>query len=194
MLEILVIAIVLVTLAAKKGRRRRGRSMGKYMRGSIDEEFSLGTLAAKTLASTLFDEVVTETTLVSSIVATWALANVTPIANQGPVLVGVAHSDYTDPEIEEFIEATGSWSPADMIQQEISKRKIRRIGIFILFVEATPLTINTLNNGRPIKTKLNWTLNTGQTLRLWAYNLGSAAFATTTPNVDAQGHANLWRQ
>ncbi len=166
--------------------------MANYIRGSVDEELGIGTLAAKTLVSTGFDESVLETTLVSSIVATYALSNVTPIANQGPLLVGIAHGDYSDVEIEQVIEATASWGKTDLIAQEVSKRKIRRIGIFDRISESTPLLVTTLNNGRPIKSKLNWTLQTGQTLKLWAYNLGTAAYATTAPNIDLQGHANLW--
>ncbi len=33
---------------------------------------------------------------------------------------------------------------------------------------------------------------TGQTVNLWVYNMGSAAFATTDPNVHVQGKANLF--
>ncbi len=183
-----------VLVAAALAKRGKGsgkrRPMGRYLRGSVDDELSLGTLATKTAIEQQFDETVNERTLVSSLVATWTMSNWTPIAAAGPILVGVAHSDYALSEIEAFIEATGSWNEGDMIQQEIAKRKIRRIGIFDSPLAATDSAV--LNDGKPIKTKMNWILLQGQTLNMWAYNLGTASIATTVPLIHAEGHANLW--
>ncbi len=162
------------------------------MKGVVDEEVPLGALAAKTLISAVFDETVLEKTRISSIVATWALNNWTPLAERGPIQVGLAHSDYSDAEVEEWIENAGSWNRGDKVSQEIARRLVRSVGIF----DAASLAAGdaVLNDGRPIKTKLNWTLITGQTLRLWAYNLGVVAVGTTDPNVLLSGHANLWGQ
>ncbi len=49
-----------------------------------------------------------------------------------------------------------------------------------------------LNDGKPIKTKLNWILQEGQTLAFVGYNMGSVQVQTTTPDVRILGHANLW--
>lgn len=186
MLEALVLIIAVIAMAKGKPRRK----MGRYIRGTVDDEVNLGTLAGSTLVSALFGNVVNERTLVSSLVAAWSLVTVTPVAGVGPVMCGVAHSDYTDAEIEAVIEATGSWNEGDLVAQEIGRRKVRRIGIF-----DTPQAVEdavSLNDGKAIKTKLNWILLQGQSLRLWAYNMGGSAFATTTPVVRAQGHANLF--
>ncbi len=165
--------------------------MGRYLRGNVDEFMQLGTLAAVTLLSALFDETVDEKTLVSSIVATWTLGNWTPIANAGPIMFGVAHSDYTDAEIEAYIEATSSWNRSDLLAtREVAKRLIRRIGQFQAPTAVEQVAV--INDGRPVKTKLNWRMQEGQTLRLWAYNTGGAAIATTDPLVRCNGHANLW--
>ncbi len=163
--------------------------MGKYIRGNIAENLALGTLAANSLISGVTDSVV-ERTLLSSVVATYSLAGATPLENVGPILVGLAHSDYTDAEIEAWVELQTGWSEADLSAREIADRKIRRVGLFDEPSSAT--TSIALNEGRPIKTKLNWILNTGQSLRIWAYNTGTGAFATTDPNMHTQGHANLW--
>ncbi len=184
MLEILVISIVLLIGLAKRGRSS-GRKMGRYIKGGVNETLSLGTLAATTLVGVDFDEAVNERTLVSSIVATWALSDTTIAANRGPVLVGVAHSDYTDAEIEAVIELTDSWDEGNKTQQEIAKRLVRKIGTLTADGQ-----IAVLNDGRPIKTKLNWILNQGQTLRLWAYNTGTAALDAGAVRIE--GHANLW--
>ncbi len=163
--------------------------MGRYIRGGVDEVLSLGTLAGLTLVATPFDEVVRERTLISSLVATYAMSDMTLGASIGPIMVGIAHSDYTDAEIEEVIEMTDSWDEGNLVEQELSKRKIRRIGIFDLDGSGSDTV---LNDGKPVKTKLNWILNSAQSLRLWAYNMGANALATTVPVVRIQGHANLW--
>ncbi len=170
--------------------RKTPRKMGRYIKGDVEENLDLGTLAAATLVSALFDSVVDDRTLVSSIVATWSMTNFTPIAEVGPIVVGVAHSDYSDAEIEAWLEATGSWNEGDKVAQEVTKRLIRKIGVFAESESA--LIGETLNEGKAIRTRLNWMLAEGQTLRLWAYNSGSAAVATTDPNVRLSGHANLW--
>ncbi len=177
-------------MAKKTGHRKR-RMRGSYVRGNINEQLDLGTLAAKDLIKADFDEVAVEKTFVSSIVATYIIVEFTEAVGDGPISVGIAHSDYTDSEIEGFIEATGSWDPGDKIQQEIGKRLIRRIGMFNPRTDAL-LGTSRLNDGEPIKTKLNWTLTTGKTLSLWAYNHGTSALATTDPEVIMEGHANLW--
>ncbi len=105
-------------------------------------------------------------------------------------MVGIAHSDYSDAEIQAVIDQTLSWNEGDKVGQEVAKRLVRRIGQF--GQPGDSLAPVVLNDGKEIKTKLNWILLQGQTLKLWAYNLGTGAVATTTPIVTAQGHANLW--
>ncbi len=176
----------------KKPQRRR-RNMGQYIRGNIDENLLLGTLATKTLISDDWDEQVQERALISSIVATWSLDQVT--SPQGPILFGVAHSDYTAAEIEEVIENAGSWSVGDKVNQEISKRLVREIGTLQADSESSSgPTDYKFNNGRMMKTKLNWMLETGQTLKMWAYNLSASPLATTDPALRANGHANIWQK
>ncbi len=165
--------------------------MKKYVRGQVDENLSIGTLAARTLVAQQFDETPQEEMFVSSIEASYSMSFATPGANIGPLLVGIAHSDYTAAEVEEFIENTGSWAVGDQIAQEVGRRKIRIIGTFR--DQGGNLDSYALNEGRPIKTKLGWNIITGQSLDVWAYNLGSAAYATTVPEVHVEGHVNLWR-
>ncbi len=163
--------------------------MRRYIRGSVDENKLLGTLGTKVLISDTWDEVVDEKTLISSIVAAWTLDNLT--SPQGPILFGVAHSDYSDAEIEEYIENTGSWNEGNKVSQEISKRQVRVIGTFVGTQLAGAADVE-INDGKPVKTKLNWVLTTGDTLKMWAYNLSASPLATTDPAMRANGHANLW--
>ncbi len=166
--------------------------MGRYLRGNIDEQLSLGTLAAQAAVLAAFDETVNERTLVSSLVASWSMNNFTQGDGIGLIYFGVAHSDYTAAEIEEWIETVGSWNEGDVVEtREVGKRLIRQIGIF----EAVPgggIGTVALREGAPVKTKLNWILNQGQTIDMWAYNTGGNPVGTTVPVMRAQGHANLW--
>lgn len=126
----------------------------------------------------------------SSIVASWTLSNFTPVVNSGPLAVGYCHSDYSTPELEQYLENVDSWNEGNLVQQEIGRRKIRLVGIFEAPTAATESTV--LNDGKPIKTKLNWLLSAGQTVNLFTYNLGSGSVSTTIPKVAVRGHANLW--
>ncbi len=169
----------------------RKRNMGKYIKGNVDEQSELGALAGKTLISTNFDEVTREAARISSLVASWALEGFTVGPDDGPILVGVAHSDYTDAEIEQVIENSGAWDLGNKIAQEQAKRLVRRVGMFRVSGQATG--IMTLNEGQPIKTKLNWQLNTGATLKVWGYNTGSGTLITGAV-IALQGHVNLWQK
>ncbi len=166
--------------------------MGKYVKGNVDEAIALGTLAGKDALKQDFGEVMVDPGLISSILATWAMEGFTPAAGDGPVRVGVAHSDYSAAEIEEWIENAQSWDLGDKIGQEVGKRLIREIGVF-----RSPNPVGnvggpqTLNEGRPIKTKLNWRMTTGDTIAVWAYNSGGGNLGTGAI-VHASGHANIF--
>ncbi len=177
------------TCMAKRGKSRK--NFGAYMKGAVEEELALSTLGARVLISDIFDSTVTEKTRVSSVKAIWSMSGFTAASGDGPIVVGVAHSDYSDSEIELAIEQTGSWSQGDKIAREVAQRLVRVIGVFRTNIADAALGNYRLNEGKPITTKLNWTLITGQSLRLWAYNQGSSAL-TTGVFVRCLGHANLW--
>ncbi len=165
--------------------------MGRYIRGNVDEELALGGLTAKDVVGVVMDEVVDDRTLVSSIVATYSITNLTDTPSMGPIVVGIAHSDYSDPEVEAYLEQTGQWNESDLIAtREVSRRLIRRVGAFSTDPSANTTLV--LNDGKPIRTKLNWLLAEGQTLRLWCYNSGTVDVGTTTPVIHVNGHVNLW--
>ncbi len=165
--------------------------MSRYVRGNVDEQQLLGTLGAKVVISGNFSETVVQTTLATSLVANWSMQDYTFAQGDGPIMVGVAHSDYTSAEIEAFIENNASWDIGDMIGQEVGKRLIRIVGTFSGF-DANVGAASALNDGKPIKTKLNWKLAIGDTLKVWAYNLGTSALATTDPFVSVEGHLNMF--
>ncbi len=164
--------------------------MGRYIRGNLAIDTSLGTLAAKTAILGASDTVI-DRTLVSSVVATYSISNLTAAAGDGPIQVGVAHGDYTLAQIEEYLELATSWNETDLIDKEVQSRKIRRIGVFDS-PQSGSSGAYSLNDGKAITTKLNWIMTNGQGLNFFFYNLGTSALATTSPNVNVNGHANLW--
>lgn len=193
----LIYLLVIMVIAVVGGsnlmaRHRRRRNFGNYINGQIDVDLGLGTLAAKTLVSATFSESVVDTTRISSIVCTHTVSDFTPGANIGPIIFGVAHSDYTDAEIEQWVEDAGSWDIGNKIAKEIRSRLVRQIGVFDDPASATVST--RINDGKPVRTKLNWLLAEGDTLKFWVYNTGNAAVATTVPNYHAFGKANLWQK
>ncbi len=167
-----------MTIMARKPYRGRA-----FLKGKINESLALSTLASATLIGDTWDDTVNERTLVTSIVANWMLDDAT--VNEGPIVFGVAHADYTDAEIEAWIETLNTWNEGNLISKEIANRKIRQIGTFSLAESDEQF-----NNGLPVKTKLNWVILQAQGLRMWAYNRGGAVM-TTGAVLRAEGHANL---
>ncbi len=107
-------------------KRRGGTKFRRYIRGIVNVEKDAGALTTKNVASGNFPEVVTERCWISSIDAVWTLMHHTKVADAGPLLIGIAHSDYTEAEVEEFLENVNSWDQSDKVQsREISKRFIR---------------------------------------------------------------------
>jgi len=172
---------------AKHGRRRKFR---RYIRGNIDHDFTLGTLGGNTLIGSDLPDSVTESTWCSSVKATWSLGDFVTADNVGPILVGWAISDYTDGEIEAWLESTSSWEIGNLVAQEVGRRKCRIVGTFEQLTGETTQAAHPLNDGRPITTKLGWNLTTGDTLKAWAFNEGIVSL--TSAVVHVHGHANLW--
>jgi len=158
------------------------RTRQKLLKGVVDEALVVGALAATTLIGGAYDDSVGQRSFLISHHARWGIRDTTAL--EGPLMVGFAHSDYTDAEVEEFIENQGSWDEGDLIGQEVGKRLIRIVGLFPAIAQDM-----VLNNGVVIKTKCGWVLNSGDSLRAWAYNL-SGAVLTTGSVVVIEG--NVW--
>lgn len=151
----------------------RRRKSGGVIPLKVDGEINLGTLADEDVLSVTLPTTVSKDTFLVSADIVWARRNAT--VGEGPVLVGMAHSDYTDAEIEEAIEATGSWDQSDKIAQEQARRLVRQAGGF---QGDTTTTDEILNNGNPKRTKLRFVVQNGKTLKMWAKNKSGAALTT----------------
>ncbi len=168
-------------MAKNRKGRRRGRN---WLKGTVLEGLALGTLATSTLVSADMSAV-NERTYAASAWLLWSMRGAT--AGEGPVRVGLAHSDYSDAEIEEYLEATDSWNEGNLVAREVASRKIREVGIF-----SNEGTDEVLNDGKMLKTVLRWILLQGQTITIWAYNASGTNPLTTGQVVGAAGH--IWLQ
>ncbi len=90
---------------------------------------------------------------------------------------GFAHSDYTDAEIEECLEASGAIDQGDKVAQEQANRLVRTVGTFA-GVMNTANAGAPFNDGRPVKTRLNWLMGIGDTVKLWIRNSTGTIYTT----------------
>ncbi len=100
---------------------------------------------------------------------------------------GVAHSDYTAAEIEEALEATASMDVGNKVEQERANRLVRSIGM----INGQGLIGSGLifNDGKPVKTRLNWLLSIGDTLDVWVRNASGVVY---TAGAQLVGNGHLW--
>ncbi len=153
-------------------KRRRARR--RLFVPRVTASHALGALASNDLSLTAFPTALDQEAWAISMDVVTNLHGLT--AGEGPVVVGVAHGDYSAAEIEEWFEAGGSWAKADQVTGEQARRKCRVIGTFAQFNQ--PGTDATLNNGNPKRVKLGFMIEDGQTLSLWVYNESSATLTT----------------
>ncbi len=158
------------------------KSMKGYKKLQIADALTLGALASGDVVSEALPSVLTQDRRISSVQLLWGVRGLT--AGEGPIDAGVAHGDYSAAEIEECLEATGSWSDTDKVAGEQANRLVRRIVTF-----SGEAADEVANDGKPIKTKLNWRIPDGSTLTVWCRNR-SGAVLTTGGVIVADGHAN----
>ncbi len=184
MLEILVVMAVLAILMAKHGRGGRKRSMAGYRKLPFQLRQGIGGIADDAFAGFNLGDSVSEKTWVSSVKAVYGLQDFT--VGEGPVVLVVAHSDYSDTEVAEAIEADTAWDTGNLVAREQATRKVRVIGTFTLTDQGEEV----LNDGRNITTKLGWMLETGQTIQYGIFAAGGAV--TTGAAITCTGYANGW--
>lgn len=114
-----------------------------------------------------------------SVNGSWNLTGLT--GGEGPITVGYAFSDYSVTEIKESLEAIASINLGDKIAQEKANRLVRVVG---MLNEAQ----DELNDGKPLKTRLNWLIPIGKSVNVFAYNEG--AQLTTGASVNMTG--DMW--
>ena len=149
---------------------------------------AIGALATKDVTAGSIGAAPTGTLRCMSIDWTYTISNI-GASDDDTFEFGVAHSDYSAAEIEEALEASGSMDIGDKVAQEQANRLVRHIGTVSGALAGAAGGGANFNDGRPMKTKLNWLLSIGDTLNLWVRN-GSATVYTTGASLQVVG--NMW--
>ncbi len=163
-------------MAKKRSRTRRKFNLRRVRLTPTLPLGALATVTAITIATTGNADGAYRCV---SIKGTWIMKELT--TDEGPVIVGFAHSDYTVAEIKEAIEASASISVGNKVEQERANRLVRQVGIF--------MENGALNDGEPISTKLNWLIPIGKEVNVFAYNDDTVILATGS-RVNFNG--NMW--
>ncbi len=162
---------------AKNTRKPRRRFNLRKVR--IAGQVTIGNLGSGSVVKGSISQATVDSMRFISLNLAWTLEDF--IAVDDGMEFGVAHSDYTAAEIEECLEAQGSMDIGDKIAQERANRLVRSLGVIdreVLF-----------NDGKKLKTRLNWLMSEGDTLDAWIRN-GSGTVWTTGSLLLAVGE--LW--
>ncbi len=166
-------------MARKRGTARR---RSNFVALPIDHQLALLTLGDETvIANAVTTLGVTKIWAISADL-TWSMSLHTP--GEGPIQVGLAQGDLTTTEIAESIQASPV-SKSDIIAIERARRPVRRTGVF-----SGAAAAESLNDGRKIRTKLRFTVDTGLEVSMWAMNKGTALTTGTLISVQGMLYAN----
>ncbi len=133
----------------------------------VKKTLTVGALVAQDLISSALTDTANDTMYAITLEATWTLNDHT--AAEGPIDIGIAHSSYTAAEIEEWMESSGAWDRGDKVTIEQSRRFCRRVGTFPGLA-----TDEVLNDGLPVKTRVRFLIQEGDTFQVFAFNSSSA--------------------
>ncbi len=135
----------------------------------VSASLSLSTLGANTVLPLTLTGAADGAYRIVSAKLNWTLVGLTE--PEGPIVVGLNHSDYTVTEIKECIEASAGINVGNKIAQEQANRLVRIVGVM-------ESDTDELNDGKPISTKLNWLMPIGMSTEMFAYNDAASALTT----------------
>ncbi len=154
---------------AKHGKKNKG-----FVAIPVNASLTLSTLANNTVLSGGLLGTLTEDFFVISADLQWTIRDLA--VGEDPITVGLAHGDYTVGEILEALDVT-FLGPGTKIEQERSRRLIRRVGAFMGII-ASPGGQH-LNDGKSIKTKCKFVIQNGKDLNAYAVNRSGVANLAT---------------
>ncbi len=116
---------------------------------------------------------------------TWSVRGLT--AGEGPLRVGLAQGSLTTTQVEEALDASPN-SESDTVAREQASRPVRNVGII-----SGVATEETMNDGKPIRTKLKMAIANSADLDMFVRN-ESGATLTTGAVVEVSGNLYIqWR-
>ncbi len=170
-------------MARRKTSHRRRRSFN-LRKVRVAETIGITALAAGDVITGFLTNAGTDPYRLMSIDCSYSVVNLGDQIDDGQEF-GVAHSDYTAAEVEECLESQAAIDLGDKVAQEQSNRLVRSIGRMSGLGATGGGRV--FADGRPVKTKLNWHMSTGDQLNAWIRN-GSGIVYTTGAALSIQGH------
>ncbi len=135
----------------------------------LTAEETLGTLASDTALTQTLTGTSANAYRAISVIASWGVVGLTD--GDGPIHVGLAHSDYSVTEIKECIESQASIDQGDKVANERADRLVRTLG-------QCSFGQPQLNDGKPMKTRLNWLIGIGDSVNMFSWNEGTGSLTT----------------
>ncbi len=186
MLEIFLILLPLLAMA-KRGKGR-GRRRFTLRRVRIANTVAPGALAAGAVITGVGSNATTNSMRFISLDASYSWTDIQQITDDG-MEFGVAHSDYTSAEVEAALEAGASMDIGNLVSsREVGQRLVRVIGVMPAMASAAGAGV-AFNDGRRVKTRLNWPAAIGDTLNFWMRNASGVIWVTGS-NLNVIG--DLW--
>ncbi len=168
---------LLFMLAVFAMAKRRAKRKFNLRRVRIANSAAVGALATlDVLGAALTPNAADKVRVISANLA-WSWSDIASIADDS-LEFGLAHSSYTDAQIEEALEATGSWDLGDKVAQERGNRLVRSIGVISGEGLVSSNQGAQFNDGKPVKTKLNWLLSAGDAITVWMRNASGTVYST----------------
>ncbi len=165
-------------------KKKSGRRRFNLRKVRNSNALAVTALTTQDLVKGAMSAAVTATTRIVSMEMIWGWSDIGAAIDDG-LEFGVAHSDYTAAEIEEAIEANSSMDLGDKVRQEQANRLIRSIGVITgQGIAGGGLTYN---DGKPVKTRLNWLLTIGDTIDVWVRNSSGVVY-TIGSSLTSLGH------
>ncbi len=156
-------------------KRKRSRSSGRnFVAIPFAGSLALGTLADDSVISVQITVgEFTDDLFVMSTDIRFGVNGHT--GGEGPILLGLSHSDYTVAEIIEAIDVE-LLGKGDKIEQERARRLVRKLGIYDVGATTEAVTISKDEIGK--RHKLKWPIGIGNSIDLWARNKSGASLTT----------------
>ncbi len=158
--------------------RKQSRNSKNFVAIEVAGSLALSTLADDTYLSVGTQATFTEDFFAISADLSGSIKALTP-GEGSPSTMVVAHSDYTDVEVREGLDIGSLTGPADKIQEERSRRLIRKVGVFqSQEVNHVSLKAEGRYASSRIRTKLRFLISDGNALDIGVWNRSGAALTT----------------
>ncbi len=154
----------------------------------INSSVPVGALAAGDVVTAAITSSTSDPLRFISVIASYSWSDIAAVIDDG-LTFGFAHSDYTAAEIEECLEVAASIDLGDKIAQEQANRLVREIGTISQSGSVAANSGAMYNDGKPVKTRLNWLMSTGDQLGLWVRNASGVVYTTGS---DLTVAGDLW--